>query len=114
MRIHLVTIERAEQFDDEWTIMPLVRLEHLSEHGQALMMPMAGDEVELRLSDGQVVTGHIVSFGMSVWRDSEGNFYINMDPSDPYLSLAITCDTKLAEIPSGTEIWLPNAKATSA
>ena len=114
MRIHLVTVEGTQRYEDEWTIAPLVRLQTLSEHGPALMMPMAGDAVELRLPDGQVTRGHIVSFGMSVWQDSEGNFFTNMDPSDPSLTLTIRCDAGLAEIPPGTGVWLPNAKTASS
>ena len=114
MRFHLVTVEGAQQFEDMWTIEPLVRLESLSENGPALMMPMADDEIELSLPDGQVVAGHIVSFGMSVWQDSEGNFYTNVDPADPSLTLTIRCDSSLAAVPPGTEIWLPHAKTASS
>ena len=78
------------------------------------MMPMAGDELELRLPDGHVLTGFVESFGVDAWSDSEGNFYTNMDPSDPMLTLTIRCDADVTEVPLGTEIWLSDASSGSA
>lgn len=110
MQIHLVTVEGAEQSGDEWEITPLVPLRSLGQHGPGFMMPMAGDDLELRLPDGNVRTARIASFGVSVWKDSEGNFFMNTDPADPFLSLYITCDSDVGEVPPGTEIWLSDAK----
>ena len=114
MRFHLVTVEETEQFGDQWTIAPLVRLQDMSEHAPGLMMPMAGEEVELRLPDGGTKTAHIVSFGVSLWKDSEGNFYTNSDLTDPSLTLTIKCDPDVKGIPPGTQIWLPNATFDAA
>jgi hypothetical protein len=114
MRIHLVTVEGAEQVDDYWEIAPLVPLSSLGQHGTGLMMPMAGDDLELLLPDGNTKSAHIASFGVSVWKDSEGNLFMDTDPADPYLSLSIMCDSDVGEVPAGTEIWLSEAKFSSA
>jgi hypothetical protein len=108
-----MTAEGAQQFGQAWRITPTVPLRDLIERGPTLMMPMAGEEVELRLPDGHVMMAHIASFGIDAWKDSEGNLYTNSDPSDPSLTLTITCDADVTDIPSGTEIWLPNAKSQS-
>jgi hypothetical protein len=76
-------------------------------------MPMAGEELELRLPDGQVMTAHIRSFGIDAWRDSEGALYTTSEPADPSLTLTITCDSGVDVVPQGTEIWLPNARSTT-
>ena len=114
MRLYLLTVEETERSGDSLTIAPKVRLRGFGEDVPNLMMPMTGDEVELRLPDGRVTTARIASFGMDVWKDSEGNLYTNMDPSDPYLTLTITCDADSGEVPPGTEIWLPDARTASA
>jgi hypothetical protein len=114
MRFYLLTAEEARKSGDTWRIMPDVPLRTLMERGPAVMMPMTGEELELRLLDGQILTAHIVTFGMGVWQDSEGNWRTDRDPSDPALTLTITCDSTVAEIPPGTEVWLPNAKTESA
>ena len=77
------------------------------------MMPMMGEELELLLPAGQVMTARIASFGVGVWADGEGNFYTDRDPSDPALTLTLTCDSPVDGIPVGTEVWLPNAKTVS-
>jgi hypothetical protein len=110
MRFHLVTVEGTQQFDETWTIAPLVPLRTLP---PTLIMPMAGDELELRLPDGPILTAIVESFGVDAWQDEEGNFYTNMDPSDPSLTLTIRYDSGVGEIPPGTEIWLSNASSGS-
>jgi hypothetical protein len=57
------------------------------------------------------MTAHIASFGVDVWQDSEGNFYMNTDPSDPVLTLTITCTSDVGEVAPGTEIWLSDNAA---
>jgi hypothetical protein len=113
MRFHLVTVDSAQPFGATWLIVPSVPLRTLLERGLTVMMPMPGEEIELRLPDGQIVTAHIASFGIDAWQDSEGNLYTNSDPSDPSLTLTIRCGPNLAEVPTGTEIWLPNARSKS-
>lgn len=111
MRVHLVTVESVERFGEQWRIAPLIPLGSLPKN---IMMPMKGDEVELRLPDGGMKSGHIVGFGMGAWKGSDGKFYTNVDPYDPDLTLTITGDADLTELPPGTEIWLPDAKFASA
>jgi hypothetical protein len=113
MRFYLLTVEEAQKSGETWRIMPGVSLRTLIERGKKLMMPIMGEELELLLSDGQVMTARIASFGVGVWADGEGNFYTDRDPSDPALTLTITCDSAVVEIPAGTEVWLPNAKTVS-
>jgi len=114
MRFYLMTVEGTQQFGEKWRIAPTVLLRSLVERGPTLMMPMAGEEIELRLPVGRVMTAYISSFGIDSWKDSEGNFYTYSDPSDPSLTLTIRCDSDVEEVPSGTEIWLPNARTKSA
>jgi hypothetical protein len=114
MRFHLLTVEGAQQFGETWRIAPAVPLRILMERGPTLMMPMAGEEIELRLPDGQLLTALIASFGVDAWKDSEGNLFINTDPSDPSLTLTITCNSDVGEVPPGTEVWLSNARSSSA
>jgi hypothetical protein len=114
MRLYLLTVEGTERSGDSLTFAPKVRLRGFGEHVPNLMMPMTGDEVELRLPDGSVKTARIASFGLDVWKDSEGNLYTDMDPSDPYLTLTIAGDDAIGEVPPGTEIWLPDARTASA
>jgi hypothetical protein len=115
MRLHLLTVESTERFGDHTcTIAPKVRLRDFGQDVPNLMMPNPGDEVELRLPDGSVKKARISSFGLEVWKDSEGNFYTDMDPSDPYLTLTSTSDSDIGEVPPGTEIWLPDARTASA
>ena len=111
MRLHLVTVEGAEQSGEVWAITPAVPLNSLAAN---LMMPMSGDEIELILPDGQHLTAHVASFGVSVWQDSKGNFYVLSDPADPALTLTITCSPDVEAIPAGTEIWLSNARTALA
>jgi hypothetical protein len=113
MRFYLLTVEEARKSGETWRIMPDVPLRTLIERGPKLMMPMMGEELELLLPDGQIMTTRIASFGVGVWADGEGNFYTDRDPSDPALTLALTCDSHVDEIPVGTEVWLPNAKTVS-
>jgi hypothetical protein len=114
MRFHLVTVDGAQQFGETWVIAPLVTLRSLMERGPTLMMPMAGEEIEFRLPDGQVMKGHIGSFGIDVWKDSDGNLDTDTDPSNPSLTLTITCASDVEDVPVGTEIWLSNARSKSA
>ena len=114
MRFHLLTVEGAQQFGQTWRIAPTVPLRSLSERGPKLMMPMSGEEVELQLPDGHVITAHIASFGIDAWKDSEGNLCIATDPANPSLTLTIRCDSDIEEVPPGTEIWQVNARFSSA
>lgn len=111
MRFHLVTVEEARQDGETWTIAPLVPLQSLP---SSMMMPMAGDEIELHLPDGRVVPAVVAGFGVDVWSDGDGNFYTNSDLSDPSLTLTITCASDVEEVPPGTEVWLTNATFATA
>ncbi len=111
MRFHLMTVEGALQFGQTWRIEPSVPLREFVARGPKLMMPMAGEEVELLLPDGQVMMARIASFGVDAWSDGKGGMYITSDPADVTLTLTITCDADVTSIPSGTEIWLPNAQS---
>jgi hypothetical protein len=113
MRFYLLTVAEARKSGEPWRIMPDVPLRALIKRGPKLMMPMMGEELELLLPDGQVMSARIASFGVGVWADGEGNFYTDRDPSDPALTLTLTCDSHVDEIPVGTEVWLPNAKTVS-
>jgi hypothetical protein len=114
MRFHLLTVEGTQRFGDTWRIAPSMHLRSLLERGPTLMMPMSGEEIELRLPDGQVKPALIASFGIDAWTDSDGNLYTRSDRSDPSLTLTISCQSEIGEVPVGTEIWLSNARSHSA
>lgn len=104
MYYHLLPLEQAEQLGDtdNWRIQPLIPLKDLAKD---MMVPMAGEPLELRLPDGRVVRAQVASFGVEAWRDSSGNLYISTDPSDPSLTLVIALGEDLTDVPPGTEVW---------
>lgn len=111
MRFHLMTVEGAQQFGETWKIAPSVPLQSFLERAPKLMMPMAGEELELRLSDERVAPARIASFGVDAWKDSDGNLCVNTDPSGGfYLTLTITGISDASEVAPRTEIWLSNAR----
>lgn len=110
MDVHLLTIEGLEPIGDAWTITPRVPLRSLVKRGPKMMMPMPGEKVELRLPDGRVMTAIIASFGIDVWKDSEGQIFTNADPAGPSLTLTITGHPEIGSAPAGTEVWLSNAR----
>jgi hypothetical protein len=114
LQYHLMTAEGVERTGDAWKIKPPLLLRSLVERRSGIMMPMTGDAVELRLPDGQAISASIVSFGVEAWKDDDGNLYTRSDPANPSLTLTITCDSDLTNLPSGTEVWLPNARTESA
>lgn len=114
MRFHLLTVEGTHHFGENCQIVPSVLLRGLVERGPKLMVPRAGEEVELVFPDGSITTALIVSFGISAWKDGEGNLYTNSDPADPSVTLTIKRSVDLGEIPPGTEIWLRNARSSVA
>lgn len=107
MRFHLLTVEEAQQFGDKWRIAPSVRLHSMP---PTMLLPLTGEEIELRLPDGRVLTAHVDIFGVDMWEDNEGNLFTTTDPSDVYLTLTITCASDVKEVPPGTAIWLSNAR----
>lgn len=111
MRFYLVTVESTQYVGDRWIVAPLAPIRSLKERGPSLLMPMSGEELELHLPDGPVISARIASFGIDMWRDSEGNLYTNTDPTDPSLTLTISCNSEVSEVPPGTEIWLKNARS---
>ena len=114
MRLHLLTVEGAQQIGKLWRIAPSIRLRSLGERAPRLMMPMAGEEIELRLPGGQAIPALIASFGVDAWKDGGGNLHVTTDPANPSLTLTITSDGDLGAPPPGTEIWLINARYGSA
>jgi hypothetical protein len=117
MRFHLVTATRAQQLGAAWKIAPSVALQSLVERGRGMigmMMPMPGERLDLHLPDGREITASIVSFGLEVWKDAEGDLYTAADPSSPSLTLVITGDPRLEDVPAGTEVWLRDAISSTA
>ncbi len=110
MKDYLLAVEEMERGGDERTLMPMVPLSSLSELGPGFMMPMAGDELELRYPAGRVVSARIVSFGVAVWKASDGAFYMQSDPAELALSLTISSDSSLDNPVAGVEVWLSEAK----
>jgi hypothetical protein len=103
MRYRLVTVTGAKRFGQAWRIAPSVSLHVLVDSGP-LTGPEAGDEVELRLPDGQVTTARIVSTGLDPEKDRAGNRI-----RDRRLTISIRCAPALEAVPPGTEIWLTQA-----
>jgi hypothetical protein len=114
MRFHLVTATGAQRLGNAWKIEPTISLQSLIERGPGMMMPMPGEQLDLHLPDGSRTTACISSFGVEAWKDAEGNLYTASDPSSPSLTLIITGDPSLADVPAGTDIWLSDAKSSTA
>jgi hypothetical protein len=113
MRCYLLTVENSSQLGNRLRVLPPVPAHSLIERAPGLLMPMAGDELELRLPDGRVGHAIVGSFGVELWRSEEGDFYTTSDPSDPVLTLTIAGDLRPKDVPAGTEIWLSEAKYNS-
>lgn len=114
MDYHLLTIEELQPLGNAWSVRPRVSLRRFVARGPKLMMPMPGEEVELRLPDGRVTTATIASFGVDVWTDGEGNMYTDSNPAAPMLTLTITGSEEVGAAPAGTEVWLTNARSAPA
>jgi hypothetical protein len=114
VQFYLLTVGEAQQYGGTWKIAPLVSVKSLMERGPKLMVPIAGEELELHVPDVQTMSARIATFGIDAWRDSEGNVYTNSDPSDPSMTLTIICDAAVREIPPRTKIWLSNARFAGA
>ncbi len=108
MRFYLLTVESSSQSGTHLQILPRVPARSLIERAPGLLMPMAGDGLELRLPNGRALVGH---FGVEVWRSEEGHFYTTSDPSHPILTLTIAGDLHPKDVPPGTVVWLSEAKS---
>jgi len=75
-----------------------------------MLMPMAGDRLELHLPDRHIRHASIGGFGVELWRDKESNFYTTSDPVHAVLTLTIAGDLHVEDVPPGTEIWLSEAR----
>jgi hypothetical protein len=89
MRFYLLTVESSSQSEVGLQVLPHIPLHSLGEHAPGLLMPMAGDELELRLPDGRVQHALVGHFGIEMWRHEDGHFYTLSDPSNPSVTLAI-------------------------
>jgi len=110
MCFYLLTVESSSQSEFGLQVLPHVSLHSLSEHDPGLLMPMAGDELELRLPDGRVQRALVGHFGIEMWRHEDGHFYTISDPSNPAATLTIAGGFHTEDVPPGTEIWLSEAK----
>ena len=114
MHIHLLTIEGIKQIGESWRLAPLVPLRHLREQASGMLMPISGEDIELRLPGGNTVTAPIVSFGIDASKDIEGNLVITTDPADPELALTISGDAHIETVPPGAEVWFKARFKSSA
>lgn len=108
MRFYLLTVERCfSSFGTHVQVQPPVPIRNLAPN---MIVPMAGDDLELCLPDGRVIHAPIGHFGIEVWRGEDGHFYTASNPSDPVLTLTIAGGLRPEDVPPGTEIWLREAK----
>ncbi|HLZ59009.1 MAG TPA: hypothetical protein VKR06_18860 [Ktedonosporobacter sp.] len=110
MYFYLLTVESSSQSGPHLQILPPVPVSDLIERAKGLLMPMAGDELELRLPDGHVQHALVGGFGVEIWRHEDGHFSTTSDPSNPALTLTLAGDLSSEDAPAGTEIWLSEAK----
>lgn len=110
MRFYLLTVESSSQSGTQLQVLPRVPLFNLIEQAPGLLMPMAGDGLELRLPDGRVQYALVGGFGIEVRHHEDGHFSTFSDPSFPVLTLTIAGDLHTEDVPPGTEIWLSEAK----
>lgn len=106
MRFLLLTIEGMTDDGDSWTVAPTVPFGRLPADA---MMPMHGDAVELRLPDGRTLAAQVMSLGVSVSSDDEGNYYSDSaDLTELGMTLSLMGDSAIGQAPPGTEVWLTN------
>ena len=110
MPFYLLTIESSSQSGTQLRVRPRVPLFSLIEQAPGLLMPIAGDGLELRLPDGRVQYALVGGFGVEVRCHEDGHFSTTSDPSLPVLTLTIAGDLHTGDVPPGTEIWLREAK----
>lgn len=113
MAYHLLTVDHSHVVGEGVQIAPTVRLQRLMQDAPpGVMAPMGGDPVELRLPDGQARQASIRGFGVDGWEE-DGYFYTASNPQDPQMTLSLL-DLSPADLPAGTEVWLPSRPAGSS
>ena len=83
MHFYLLTVESTSQSGTYLQVLPRVPLQSLIERASGLLMPMAGDKLELRLPDGSVRHALVGSFGIEFWRSQGGRFLHHQRPFRP-------------------------------
>src|SRR5579859_2666812 len=81
MYFYLLTVESSSQSGPHLQVLPPVPVSNLIERAKGLLMPMAGDELELRLPDGRIQHALVGHFGIEVLHSEEGHFYTICAPS---------------------------------
>lgn len=69
-------------------------------------MMKQGSAIELLRPDGNTVQTTLVTYGVPVWKDSDGGFLMVGDPKDPEFELTVGPDLGVEDVPAGTEVWL--------
>ncbi|MFI7212949.1 hypothetical protein ACIBP4_00095 [Micromonospora maritima] len=105
MPFHLMTVEKTHRFGPTMQLLPRIPVKDLLERAGNLVVPMAGDLLQLRLPDGRTVRASVYTFGIEMW-EVDGSLLTNSDPADPELTLTVQGDSLPDEIPMGTEVWL--------
>jgi hypothetical protein len=105
MPFHLMTVEETHRFGPTLQVLPRIPVKELRERAGNLVVPMAGDPLELRLPEGPMAHASVYTFGIEMW-EVDGRLLTNSNPADPELTLTIQGTTLPEELPLGTEVWL--------
>jgi hypothetical protein len=105
MSSYLLTVRDFEVLDDGVRLVPGVPQSHLAEMPEVSRNLMQGSELELRFPDGTTVVTSLVTFGVTVCRDENGEYYFPDHPSRLDLNLTVALPEGVDAIPAGTEVW---------
>ena len=101
MPFRLMTIEETRRFGPTVQLLPRILVKDLLGRARNLVVPMAGDPLQLRLPDGRTVGTSVYTFGIEMWQ-VDRTLLTNSDPVDPELTLTVQGDSLPDEVPAGT------------
>jgi len=102
MQVHILTVTLSESVSLGRRLNPGFRLRDPNQPPEVRSLKQ-GRVLELRHPSGGVGRTRLVTFGVSVERDQDGNLLYQGDPRNPEIKLIVPGD---CEVPAGTEVWL--------
>ena len=106
MRYLLVTVESVHSTGFGLQVSPTIKLKQLADRPKSELIPMQGDPLELRAPDGSSRSAVIGGFGIAGRMEGK-HFITRSNPADPEFTLSIGGEVTEADVPPGTEVWLP-------
>lgn len=105
MPFYLLTVNDSEVLDDGFRLVPGIPRDRLAEMPDVSQNLMPGSMLELRFPDGTTVVTNLVTFGVTVCLDENGEYYFPDHPSRLDLNLTIALPEGIDAVPAGTEVW---------